>query len=77
MTHKTTQQQPAPDRRNQAAAQTDEPKTAVRPGIPTAFSRPRNPDPSGTGHAPCKDRTTMSRKTTQQRPAPDHRNAVE
>lgn len=77
MTHKTTQQQPAPGHRNQAAAETDEPQTAVRPGIPTAFSRPSNPDPSGTGHAPCKDRNHMTRKTTQQQPTPYHRTAIE
>ena len=74
MTHKTTQQQPAPDQRNQATAQTDRPQTAASPDISDGEQPPRARPLSGTGHAPCKDRKPMTHKTTQQQPAPDQRN---
>ena len=76
MTQKTTQQQPAPDQRNAANAQTNGPQTATRPNTADGNPTAARPTLSGTAPTPCKDRKTMTQKTTQQQPAPDQRNAA-
>ena len=76
MTQKTTQQQPTPDQRNAANAQTNGPQTATRPNTADGNPTAARPTLSGTAPTPCKDRKTMTQKTTQQQPAPDQWNAA-
>ena len=47
MTDEFTEHRPEPEQRNQALAETDGPRTIVRPDVPTAFSRRATPTPPG------------------------------